>query len=63
MKDGSLPDDGIDKVGVAIKLVLDQVVEHLQQEEDQVVVGGGGQKKPRGGEGLEIHDNEKVKSH
>ena len=45
--------DRVDEVGVAVELVLDDVVEHLEQEEDQVVVGGRGEQEPRGREGLE----------
>lgn len=44
----SLPDDGVDQVGVAVELVLDDVVKDLQQEEDQVVVRGSGKQKPVG---------------
>ena len=44
----SLPDDGVDQVGVAVELVLDDVVKDLQQEEDQVVVRRSGKQKPAG---------------
>lgn len=40
VEDSTLTDDGIDQVGITIKLVLDNVVEDLQKEEDQVVVLG-----------------------
>jgi hypothetical protein len=44
--DLSFPDDGVHEVGVAVELVLDDVVEDLQQEEDQVVVSRRREQKP-----------------
>ena len=43
----------VDEVGVAVELVLDDVVEDLEEEEDQMVVGGGGEEEPGSGEGLQ----------
>ena len=39
MKDIPLPYHSVGKVGVAIKLILDQIVQHLQQKEHQFVIG------------------------
>ena len=44
----SFPDDGINKVAVAIELVLDHVVEGFQQEEHQMMVVGLVQEEPGG---------------
>ncbi len=52
----SLPDYAVDKVGIAVELILNDVVEDLEQEEDQMVVGGRGEEKPRSGEGLQQVD-------
>ena len=41
-----LPDEGVDQVAIAIKLVLDYVVECFQQEEDEVMVVRGGEEEP-----------------
>ena len=38
MEHVSLANDGVYEIGVAVELVLDDVVEGLQEEEDQVVV-------------------------
>ena len=37
VKSHSLPNDGVDQLRVAIKLVLNDVVENFQQEEDRLV--------------------------
>ena len=44
--------DGVDEVGVAVELVLNDVVENLEQEENEVVVGGTRVQKPRSAERL-----------
>ena len=43
----------VHEVGVAVELVLDDVVEDLEEEEDQMVVGGRGEEEPGSGEGLQ----------
>lgn len=49
----SLSNDGVDQVGVAIELVLDNIVEDLEQEKDQVVVGRSRIQEPWRREGFE----------
>ncbi len=49
----SLLDDGVHEIGIAVKLVLDDVVEDLQEEEDQVVVAGVAEEEPGRAEGLQ----------
>ena len=53
MEDSSLPDDCVHQVGVAIELILDEIVQHLQEEEYQIVVGRVGDEEPWCGEGLD----------
>ena len=40
VKDLSLSDNCVNEIGIAVKLVLDDVVEHLQKEEHQMMVCG-----------------------
>ena len=47
------PYHGVRQVGVSIKLILYQVVQHLKEEEDQLVVGFVGEKEPGRGECLD----------
>lgn len=46
-------DDSVDKVGIAIKLILDDVVEHFEEKKHQVVVGWVGEQEPGSAEGLQ----------
>lgn len=48
----ALADDRVHEVGVAVELVLNDVVEDFQQEEDEVVVGGARVQEPRSAERL-----------
>ena len=50
MENSSLPYHCVHQVGVTVKLVLDDVVQHLKQEEHQVVVGLVRQQEPGSGE-------------
>jgi len=35
----SLPDNCVDKIGVAVELVLYDIVEYLEQEEHKILIG------------------------
>ena len=48
-----LPDHRVGQVGVSVKLVLYQVVQHLQEEEHQLVVCLVGEQEPGRGERLD----------
>lgn len=48
-----LADDRVDEVGIAVELVLNDVVEDLQQEEHQVVVRRRAEQEPRRTERLQ----------
>ena len=48
-----IPYHCVGQVGVAVKLVLHQIVQHLKQEEHQLVVGLVGEQEPGRGERLD----------
>ena len=52
MEDCSLPNNRVDKIRVAIKLVLNDVVEDFKQEKDQVIITVVGVQKPWSREGF-----------
>lgn len=53
MKHLPLSDDCVDQVGIAIKLILNDVVEHFKKKEHQVVVGWVREQEPGGAEGFQ----------
>ena len=49
----SFSNDCVNEVGIAIKLILDDIVEHFQEEKDQMVVRRIGEQKPRSAESFQ----------
>ena len=53
MEDLSFSDNCVDEIGVAVKLILDDIVEHFQKEKNQMVIGRIGKQEPGCAEGLQ----------
>ncbi len=53
MKHLPLSNDCINKVGIAIKLILNHIVEHFQEKEYQMMIGRVGKKEPRRAKSLQ----------
>lgn len=53
MENVALPYDRVDQIGVAVKLILNDIVEYLEQEEHEMMVGRCGEQEPRCTKGLQ----------
>ena len=63
MEDSPLPDHGVHQVVVSVKLVLDNVVQHLKQEKHQMMISLIGNKEPGCGECFNKMDQFASSSH
>ena len=63
MEDSPLPDHGVHQVVVSVKLVLDNVVQHLKQEKHQIMICLIGNEEPGSGECFNKMDQFASRSH